>query len=379
MTLAFVTTYGEANRTGWSGIGHYMARALERQGLLLEHIGPLQEKSPALATAKQWAYRAVCKRYWRDRDPRILRDFARQVAARLSSLQADVVFSPGTIPIAYVDCDAPIVVWTDATFAGMIGFYPEYSTLSAETLRGGNQAERSALERCRLAIYTSDWAAAGAVRHYGVDPGKVRVVPLGANVAREPTPDEVARAIRGRNRRPWRLLFLGRDWQRKGGEVAVEVTVALNEGGFPTRLTVVGCEPRLGDRARPHVEAVGRLETDRSSEHEWLLALLAQSHFMILPTLADCTPVAISEANAFGVPCLTTSVGGIPTVLRDGVNGKLFPAATAAPEYVAFITEVLTTPERYQALAVSSFAEYQARLNWRVAGEAVQRFLQEVV
>jgi glycosyltransferase involved in cell wall biosynthesis len=261
----------------------------------------------------------------------------------------------------------------------MIGFYPEYSKFSSETLRGGNRAERSALERCRLAIYTSDWAAEGAVRHYGVDPSKVRVVPLGANIAREPTSDDVARAIRGRSRRPWRLLFVGRDWKRKGGEVAVEVTVALNEAGFPARLTVVGCEPRLGDRARPHVEALGRLDTDRSSQRESLLTLLARSHFMILPTLADCTPVAISEANAFGVPCLTTAVGGIPTVLRDGVNGKLFPAATPAREYVAFITEVLTAPERYRALANSSFAEYEARLNWRVAGETVQRFLQEVV
>ncbi len=46
-----------------------------------------------------------------------------------------------------------------------------------------------------------------------------------------------------------RLLFVGVDWYRKGGDRAVEAARILNEGGLPTELHVVGSAPDR--RARP--------------------------------------------------------------------------------------------------------------------------------
>ena len=64
----------------------------------------------------------------------------------------------------------------------MIDFYPGWSNLCNETLRDAHGLEQNALSNCRLAIYSSNWAAETAINNYRVDPDKVKVVPFGANV-----------------------------------------------------------------------------------------------------------------------------------------------------------------------------------------------------
>ena len=86
-----------------------------------------------------------------------MRDYARQIARQLAKLDVDVVFSPqspNSQPIAYLDCSQPIVTWTDAPWAAVVDFYPEYSSklVCAETLRDALMNEKAALSRVQLAI-----------------------------------------------------------------------------------------------------------------------------------------------------------------------------------------------------------------------------------
>ena len=85
----------------------------------------------------------------------------------------------------------------------------------------------------------------------------------------------------------------------------------------------------------------------------------------------------LCEANSFGVPCLATNVGGIPTIIRDGVNGKLF-AVDDARSIASAAGEIFRDPDAYNHLAESSFAEYESRLNWRVAGQTVRKLLESL-
>ena len=379
LRIAFVTAYAASDPAGWSGVALHMSRALEAQGIFLEYIGDLRERRPVLATAKQRLCRLAGRRYMRDRDPAIVRGYARQVAAALSTASVDAVLSPGTIPVAYLDGAAPIVFWTDAAFSGLVGFYPEYTNLCGETVRGGNAAERAAIDRCSLAIYTSDWAAQSAIRGYGADPDKVRVVPFGANLSAWPRESEVSAGIRARRDGECRLVFLGRDWERKGGPMAVAVTEALNRNGVRARLAIVGCAPRLDAASRPFCEVIGPLDTASPAGHARLADTLSKSHFLILPTRADCTPHAVGEANAFGVPCLAAAVGGLPTLVREGHNGALFSPAAAPDEWCGFVARSMASRAGYESLAFSSYAEFCGRLNWRTATAHVTSLIEGVL
>jgi len=151
----------------------------------------------------------------------------------------------------------PVALWTDATFAQMVGLYPEFQRLTTATIENGNRLERLALSRASVAIYASDWAAQSAIRDYGADPAKIRVIPFGANLPVARTDLEIDSIIANRLGDLCRLLFVGVDWKRKGGDVALRVTKQLNDRGIRAELTIVGATPEIPEKMKDLVNVVG--------------------------------------------------------------------------------------------------------------------------
>jgi glycosyltransferase involved in cell wall biosynthesis len=378
MNAAYVTTADPSDVRRWAGTLYYVARALEAQSISLDRIGPLAKKYAVPLKAKEAVYQNLLrKRYLRDREPIVAKHYARQIERSLSR-EHELVFGVGTIPISYLDCSQPIVVWTDATFAALVDFYPEFTNLSAGTLRNGHAMEAAALSRSRLIIYSSEWAAESATSHYGIDRSKLAIVPFGPNIDIEMTAADADAAVAARPTGICRLLFVGADWERKGGPLAIDIAAALNAAGLETELNLVGRYP--GKPSLPSfVIRHGFLDKTCADGRKALHHLFLSSHFLVFPTRADCSPVVLSEASAHAVPSLATRVGGIPTAVHEDVNGKLFDSRAGAEEYCAYVLEVLTTPGRYRELALSSFEEYRRRLNWELSGATVRRLLEDVI
>jgi glycosyltransferase involved in cell wall biosynthesis len=239
--------------------------------------------------------------------------------------------------------------------------------------------EELALQKCKLAIYSSDWAAKSAIHDYGADPTKVKVVPFGANIESELTFETVKDAIESRPTDCCKLLFLGVDWVRKGGDIAYQVAQKLNQSGLKTELTIVGCQPLVDEPLPDFVKSLGFISKSTVEGKKQIQNLILESHFLILPSLADCTPIVFCEANSLGVPCLSTTVGGIPTMIHNDVNGRLFHENADISEYCEYISRLFSNYSDYKNLALSSFNEYQSRLNWSVAGKTVQELLTTII
>jgi glycosyltransferase involved in cell wall biosynthesis len=377
MKIAYVTTCDPKDISDWSGSPYFMAKALADQSVEVIHIGPLKEYGDRLIRGKQLFYKHVArKNYRKDREPKILFSYADQVAEKLRGLHVDIVFSPGTIPICYLECSKPIVFWTDATVAGMINFYESWSNLCSESLTNSSKMEQSALSRCCLAIYSSDWAAETAKDNYEVDTAKIKVVPFGANIECQRDWRDIRRLISKRSRDACKLLFMGVEWERKGGDFAVELATALNSHGLKTELTVVGCTPPGPMPA--FVSLQGFVSKATATGQATIPRLLAESHFLVLPSRADCVPVVIAEANSLGVPVVTSNVGGISTVVNDGINGASFDLETFVDPACNFILNSLGHCNAYRQLAESSFGQYRDKLNWQTAAGKVKQFLEEI-
>ena len=239
--------------------------------------------------------------------------------------------------------------------------------------------ETLALQRSTLAIYASEWAAQTAITHYGADPAKVKVVPFGANIEDEKTLDEIKVLVESRSTEVCKLLLLGVDWLRKGGNVAFKVAQELNASGLKTELTVVGCQPLVEGPLPDFVKPLGFISKSTPEGKQRISQLIAESHFLILPSQAECYGIVFCEANALAVPCLATKVGGIPTIIKDDLNGKLFVKDAEISEYCAYISYTFSNYSAYKNLALSSFHEYQSRLNWAVAGQTVRNLLLDIM
>jgi glycosyltransferase involved in cell wall biosynthesis len=377
--LAYLTTYDPRDVRNWSGLGFFIAEALADAGIDVTPIGPVNGRTPTLLAKR--AYRRIHRHdtYLWERSAAVNQRIAREIERRLATAKVDALLSPGSTPLAYMNLDKPVAFWTDATFRAMTGFYREYDNVDPSSAKEAETTERAAITRADLAIYASEWAARSAREDYGADPAKVQVVPFGANIGRAVPDGEVAAAISQRPSDRCRLLFVGLDWKRKGADVAVEVVRELNRSGVPTELDVAGSEFPVPEDAAAYVTFHGFIDKRAPDGRAQLDDLLARSHFLIHPARAECFGVALCEANAFGVPCLATAVGGIPTIVREGVNGYLFRPSVEPHAFVERIRESLSDLVAYRRLAEAARAEFRDRLNWGISGRRVRDLLEKLL
>ncbi len=382
MKVAYVTSYDAQSIRSWSGIPYYMSHALRDVFGELDYIGPLTiKKSTKLRFRfKQMMYTYFLKkRCIQDAELSILKGFAKQANRKLATLDHDVLFSPVSYTIAYLECKKPIVLWADATFAGLIDYYPFHSNLCKESIGNGIAMEQSAFDKCTLAIFSSDWAAKTAIKNYRIDPNKVKVVSYGANIDCNRNIDDIQAIVNSKSVSQCNLLFLGVKWFRKGGDVALEVAKKLNQLGLNTQLTIIGCEPITDTPLPDFVKHLGFISKSTEEGRRKIEQAFLESHFLILPSIADCTPIVFSEANSFGMPCLSVNTGGISTIIRSDINGKVFSRDSVIEECCSYISNLFTNYSLYEKLALSSFSEYQSRLNWSVAAKTVKQLFMQTM
>jgi glycosyltransferase involved in cell wall biosynthesis len=378
MKISFVTTYDPMDVLNWSGLSYHLAQALSQQQADIEYIGNLKHRHRNSLRVKKLLYAKIagCK-FMADRVPSVADDYARQISKRISP-SSDCVFCPGSTPIARLVTSRPKAFYTDATFAGMLGFYASYSNLCAESIRYGHQLEQEALSSSALAIYASDWAARTAIEHYNVDPARVKVVPFGANLESDRSYEDIKKILTRRSKSICKLLFLGVEWERKGGALAVETARLLNQNGIPTELHMAGLQKLPMDKLPEFVRNYGFISKATSEGRDRLDQLMMDCHFLILPTRAEAYGLVFCEANSFGMPAIATTVGGIPTIIKDDINGRLFPLSAPASAYAGYIGQLFANFPAYSDMALSSFHEYATRLNWKVAGKTIVELLRDL-
>jgi glycosyltransferase involved in cell wall biosynthesis len=153
----------------------------------------------------------------------------------------------------------------------------------------------------------------------------------------------------------------------------VETAQRLVQRGLRVTLDIVsGDAPRHLGRM-PWITNHGLLDPNRPSAADHLNDLFKSAHFLFVPSRAEAYGMAFAEANAFGVPAIGTATGGIPSLIRDGVNGFTLPLSADASNYADLIAGAIAMPDRYQYLCRNSFEEFERRLNWRAFCE---RFLE---
>ncbi len=192
---------------------------------------------------------------------------------------------------------APYVVSVDATPLQIdrMGRWYEHQE-RAPLLEGAKRRwYRAVLNRAAGVVTWSDWALRSLREEYQVEPPRALVAHPGAG----PGFFEAGRSrCQAPGRRP-RILFVGGQFQRKGGDHLLEAYRAVAD-----RADLVLVTEDDVPAAPP-----GALRRGIRPGTPELLAAFAQADIFCLPTLGDCTPVALGEAMAAGLPVVTTDIG----------------------------------------------------------------------
>lgn len=219
-------------------------------------------------------------------------------------------------------------------FGCLLNYYPRGCgglnplTMIADYQR--QSARSSAMKKYRGVIAASEHMRAEFIRN-GLSPEKVFKVSLPIATSSVKTNGNGLRGSRG-DSDPWRLLFLGRMINLKGGSVLLDALAGVRASiDRPLKVTFAGDGP---ERATWEQKAAKQSAADEGLEIEFvgwqqgeqLDAILSASDLLVMPSLwPEPFGMVGLEAGLHGVPVAAFAVGGIPEWLADGVNGRLAP------------------------------------------------------
>ena len=189
----------------------------------------------------------------------------------------------------------------------------------------------------------SSWTAQSIMEDYGVEPDRVNVIPPGVDTSRLHPSD--------RADGPVRILFVGGEFERKGGDLLLRAFAQLP--GDPELVLVTKSKVPRADRVT--------VISDLAPNDDRLIELFRTSDIFALPSRAETFGIAAVEASAAALPVVATNIGGLSDIVVDGETGLLLPVAD-----VSAVTTALNT--------LIYDAELRRRLGANARSRALEKF-----
>lgn len=373
--IAFATIGDVRDVRRGSGTPYYLWQELKRQGCIVHLIGPLNIDTPLSTRFFKYVSAKSGKRYISYRDPFVGKVIARKVDQALTELDYEILLTNDYCIAGYTQSKKPVVLYTDSFFPHNYAenIHPWLANLSALGKYFCQKTTVQGLKHANLCVFASQYAAEEAEK-YKVSKNKdIFVIPYGANIeclgiASTRTVDLILQKKR------IDLLFVGKDWKGKGGDIAVKTARILNERGVAACLHVVGVD-LSGSIRDSFVKFYGLLNKDSSSDRKQFEKLFSTCDVLIVPSKAEGYGLAFVEAAAYGMPSLAYRSTGVITAIQDGRSGILINLSEDETAFANQIEMWFKQPEVYENLSKGARQHYEHEANWTTA---ISRLLAEI-
>lgn len=357
-TIGFGALWNRTRPGTWSHTPLSLLRGLQATGAVVD-LGYDDQLRRALHIARHLRLEGRrIRSAWRYQES-VINVARASIAAVADDARVDAILTVGDIGVF----DQPFFIYQDLS----------YDLVKREIDNGNRAAEAqfgllkpAIIERLRLRqhcvfaessviLAMSHWYADSLINHSGIAPERVHVVHPGAT-ASGVAPIEL-------DRRRDAALFVGRDFERKGGELAVEAIAQLRRAGREITLTVVG-----PSRWPLKTEVPDWIEMRGPQSVDVVAQLMAEHAVFVMPTRFEAFGIVFAEALRAGTPAVGPDRFAVPEIVRDGEDGALFSRYTV-DDVVGAIETALTDSVRETAFVCA--AARAAQFNWdRAAREA---------
>jgi glycosyltransferase involved in cell wall biosynthesis len=194
----------------------------------------------------------------------------------------------------------PFVTYDDMT----VGQFAALNRLPRRVVAPWAARQARALRDAVGCCVTGPWVTAALEAEYGVARERIAEVGIGANVVSPP--------VEGRDWSVARFLFIGVDWERKGGDRVLAAFRELRTAVPEAALELVGRTPGVSE---PGVTDHGWIDMRTPDGLERLLAAFRRATCFVMPSRFEPFAIVHAEAGLAGVPSIGTTVGGVDAVI----------------------------------------------------------------
>jgi alpha-maltose-1-phosphate synthase len=241
----------------------------------------------------------------------------------------------------------PYAIYVDQTRLMAERGWPEWMPFSSGEREELLRLERSMYAEAAHLLVMGTPARESLGADYGVEGSRISVVGGGLPYDDPPEPQQLTDEPS--------IVFIGRDFERKGGRVLLEAFELVQERVPGATLRIVGA---ARDFDLPGVIGYGKIRDRRE-----LTDLYRRARAFCLPSLYEPYGLVLIEAMAHGIPCIGSAVQSIPEILDEGRAGLLVPPGDAG-ELAKALIRLLTDDELAGSLAANGPRWVAESLTW---------------
>jgi glycosyltransferase involved in cell wall biosynthesis len=374
----FLAAVGDCNSpVTWSGIPYHFLQAARAQGLIDVGLALSADGLSLRARRIVWNFGRIITGDRRGGFQYSNAFLERLWSSSLPHIKNNVVINCFQLYAPPVVSDRTISKWffIDQTLRQLFDYYGLRAQIGRRIVQEALRREREGYREAAGIIAHSLWAAGSLVEDYGLTPDRIQVVLPGANLDPaayekwEQREEEARSAREDRASRPMRLIFIGKDWRRKGLDRLLEALTLARQSGARMTLRLIGCgREDLPEhlRATEGVEWVGFI--NKRAEADRFLRMVADCDVGCLLSRAEAGGIAFREYHALGLAVIATDTGGVAEHTLPQASVLVSPGATVE-EIAATLLELERDEARLAALRDAAWRQRRT-VSW---AETVRR------
>jgi len=285
---------------------------------------------------------------------------------REAGADVDAILQVGATFAVPLGCPIPVFIYCDSNIElareGAGTGFSDAAVLTPREFQGVRSREAQVYRSADLIFTMSHRLRSSFIRDFQLPGERLLTVHCGPNVptGRIPPPP------RPRPELPPTILFVGREFHRKGGEMMLEAFREVRRRIPSARLRMVGGRPDpVGGTQIPEgVEFTGYLDRDTPEGRRAMEAAYRTATAFCLPTRYEPFGTAFVEAMLYGLPCVGPNAWSLPEIIHDGVTGRLITPPDDPSALADALVALLGDPVAAAAMGDAGRATALALFSW---------------
>ena len=171
------------------------------------------------------------------------------------------------------------------------------------------------------------------------------------------------------------ILFIGKEFVRKGGDVLLRAFQIVRQKVPNARLLIIGTTNI--DTHDNGVEFVGLLRKEVLHEHKRLIHAFTESDVFCLPSRLEPLGIVVCEAMFFSLPCVVSNIWAMPEMVIDGETGFTVPVDNAEALAEKLI-RILTNRQLGRQMGIAARKRAEKLFTWSSSAQIMHEHIQQV-
>ncbi len=254
----------------------------------------------------------------------------------------------------------PNFIYTDHTNLNNLN-YPAIN--KSLYLRSGMyiKLEKQAYENTKLIFVMSKNIKKSLIDQYGINPEKIKLVFTGCNT-------DIPKNIDDNKYYNKNILFVGKDWKRKGGPLLIRAFKIVQKTIPDATLTIIGCNPKI---KLAGCNILGKVPLQE------VAYFFDKASVFCMPTTREPFGIVFIEAMFNRLPVVTNNIGAIPDFIVSNENGYILD--NDEYEYAKNLIFLLNNPDICKKFGDKSYNIVREKYTWDNVGNLLSKYINEAI